>query len=281
MEDYEIIFVNDGSKDNSLQILNSYVKRYPDKVKIIDIDNGGQGRARNFALEVAEGYYIGFADSDDWVDSRMFPSLIETAEKNDADIVVCDSYRVEGDRYYTETADFGNKPYKAAGSVWNKLFKKSIISSVRFPEGLWYEDFSFSAKLLHSAEKVVYLPKALYYYRSGQPSTMRNQNSLKNLDALTIIDDIRAYTHDENREETEYFVLNHILLDSIKRVNLQKSDNKKQVISQMREYVRKAVPDLNKSNAFKAESRNRRLVMALNYYGLEDVSQMLLKLKQK
>ena len=74
MEDYEIILVDDGSKDASGRICDDYAERYPELVRVLHIDNGGQGRARNFGIETARGEYLGFVDSDDWVETDMYPT---------------------------------------------------------------------------------------------------------------------------------------------------------------------------------------------------------------
>ena len=78
-KDYEILLVNDGSIDNSLEIMQRFLAVNPDVIEIIDTENGGQGRARNLALEVAQGDYIGFADSDDWVAEDMYLRLLDAA----------------------------------------------------------------------------------------------------------------------------------------------------------------------------------------------------------
>lgn len=90
MEDYEIILVDDGSKDASGRICDDYAERYPELVRVMHIDNGGQGRARNFGIDTAKGEYLGFVDSDDWVETDMYPKLCQRADETGADVVVCD-----------------------------------------------------------------------------------------------------------------------------------------------------------------------------------------------
>lgn len=279
VEDYEIILINDGSKDNSLEILNRYQQSWPDRIVVLDITNGGQGRARNFALDIAQGEYIGFADSDDWADTAMFSKMLSAAEEKQADIVICDSWCVDGEKKTYEKAALQGSALAASGSVWNKLFRRDLIGEIRFPEGFWYEDFSFSAKLLLKTDKIVFLPEALYYYRSGHASTMRNQNAKKNLDMLVIMKDISDFLGTEKRDELEFLIINHVLLDSIKRVNLQNAPDKKQVIKVFRDYVQDNIPKLSACASFQKETRNRRIIMWLNYHGLEDVSQAILKIK--
>ena len=281
VEEMEIFFINDGSKDGSLAVLRSYEQRFPGRVRVLDVTNGGQGRARNFALEVAQGEFIGFADSDDWVEPDMFPRLLALAEREQADIAVCDSWRETDSGSTYEKACPQEHPLASAGSVWNKLYRRSCIEGIRFPEGLWYEDLSFSAKALVRSRKTVFLPEALYHYRSGNLSTMRNQNSRKNLDMLKIMDDVIAFFGREHQNEIDFLLINHVLLESIKRVNLQTSPDKKLVIGEFRSYVKRYIPNLSRCESFLQETRNRRLIMYLNYHGLEDLSQFLLTIKAK
>ena len=234
-DDFEILLVNDGSIDQSLDVMQRFLIENPDIIEIIDTENGGQGRARNLALDVAQGDYIGFADSDDWVADDMYARLLMEAEETDADIAVCNAYSVSGSEQTVMNARPQGTDISAAGSVWNKIFRRSLVGNIRFPEGVWYEDFAFSAKLLLLSQKTVFLDEPLYYYRASHPSTMRNQNAVKNLDILTVMDDVAAFAGEKGKDAVDFFIINH--------------------------------------------TRNRRLIMKLNYNGQEKLSQFILKAK--
>ena len=88
LEDYEIILVDDGSSDGSADIIKDYQQRYPQLISSIRVDNGGQGRARNFGIDMAKGEYLGFVDSDDWITEDMYEKLYNTAKAENADIVI-------------------------------------------------------------------------------------------------------------------------------------------------------------------------------------------------
>lgn len=278
-DDFEILLVNDGSIDQSLDVMQRFLIENPDIIEIIDTENGGQGRARNLALDVAQGDYIGFADSDDWVADDMYARLLTEAEETDADIAVCNAYSVSGSEQTVMNARPQGTDISAAGSVWNKIFRRSLVGNIRFPEGVWYEDFAFSAKLLLLSQKTVFLDEPLYYYRASHPSTMRNQNAVKNLDILTVMDDVAAFAGEKGKDAVDFFIINHILVDAIKRVNLQNSLDKKKVIRTLRDYVKVHIPDLDACKAYQAETRNRRLIMKLNYNGQEKLSEFILKAK--
>ena len=281
LDDYEIILVDDGSPDGSGAICDEYAAR-GGRVRCLHIDNGGQGRARNRGMDIAGGEYLGFVDSDDWVEPDMYPKLLGLAERERADVAVCGIRALHEDGHAESLPVWkeGN-PMASAGSACNKLFRREAVGEIRFPEGLWYEDFGFSAKLLMRSKKTVYLPEELYDYRVGQPSTMNNENARKNLDMLEIMEDLREFTETEAcRDDFEYLLINHVLLDSVNRLSLQHTPTKLEVIWLMRAYVREHIPRLTQCRAWQKETRNRRIIMKLNYDGLEDLSKLILKVKK-
>ena len=283
LEDYEIILVNDGSPDRCQEIIEAYEREYPALVRGICVENGGQGRARNIGMENAGGEYLGFVDSDDWVADTMYSELLAAAEREQADVVVCDILQCYEDGHTALSSAWQEgKPLASAGSACDKLFRRSVVGEVRFPEGLWYEDLAFSAKLLLRSGKTVHVPQALYYYRCGLTSTMNNQNAARNLDMLAIMDQIGDFLRQEGkgREGLDYLILGHVLLDSINRLARQDNAEKNAVITRMRDYVHQKIPDLDRCPAYRAESRNRRTIMKLNYQGQHELAKLLLSIKK-
>lgn len=279
--DFEIILINDGSPDGCQAILDDYAARYPDIIRSKTVSNGGQGRARNFGLEMARGDWLGFVDSDDWVAPEMYERLLRAAEREGADIAVCDVRRCLADgRTETLRAWRPDRPMAAAGSCCDKLFRRSGIEDLRFPEGLWYEDFAFSALALARAKALAYVPEELYCYRVGHTSTMHNQNAKKNLDLLQVLELLRGPLEQAGRrEDFESLVLNHALLDAINRLEQQSGAGRFAIIKEISNYVNREIPGLRACPAFRRESRKRRAVMWMNYHGLEKLSGTLLKLK--
>lgn len=283
LDDYEIILINDGSPDGSGDIIAAYEERYPDRIRSLTVDNGGQGRARNFGLDMARGDFIGFADSDDWVDLCMYEKLYNAAVREDADVVLCDCVACgeDGTREYMSTS-VCTDPTAVSGSVWNKLFRREKIGELRFPVGVWYEDMDFAVKLMLTAEKTASVPEGLYFYRVTPESTMRNHNARKNLDIITVTEDIRSFAEEKKIPVSlDGAVVNHILLDAVNRVARQNAPDKAAVIRELLSYVRKTVPHLRKSAGFRRERVSRRMIMALNYVGLWRLSALLLKIKSR
>ena len=281
LQEMEIIAIDDGSKDSSGEILKRYQKQTEKgkQIRILTVENGGQGRARNFGLDIAEGDYIGFTDSDDWVDSEMFRKMTETADREQADLTICDAVghfpdgSTAPERLWRESRVMG-----AVGFPNNKLIRRNLVEGIRFPEDrLWYEDLEFTARAIHRAQRIVHLPEMLYHYRRGYPSTMHNNNAKKNLDLLTVMKNLEGELLPDAKEDFDFLLLNHVLLDGIKRVQAMDAPEKREVIWLMRAYVHEKIPRLGASRSFREESRGRRLVMRLNAMGLQDISAALLK----
>ena len=281
--DCEIFLVDDGSKDRSGEIADRYAAEYPDRIRTLHTTNGGQGRARNLALPLAQGDFVGFVDSDDWVLPDMYKKLYSRAMETGADIVYCDFLEHWSDgREALLPAAFQDHPLSAAGSSCNKIFRRSLIGQLRFPEGLWYEDFYFSAVMMARSSHMEYLREQLYVYRRGQESTMNNNNARKNLDMLRIMDLLEQELLPLGRKEDfHFFLINHLILDSISRLARQETEEKKEVIAELRAYAHQKLPHLLRCESFRAESRNRRIIMFLNYYGLENTAQRLLRFNAK
>ena len=138
VEDYEIIVVNDGSPDNSQRIIDDYAARYPGLIVPMIKENGGLSSARNLGMNVAKGEFIGFVDSDDWVDETMYERMLEAIERENADIAYCDmdDYYEDGTVVYHDVTNFTD-PLTVTCSACNKLFRRNFIEDAQFPVGLW------------------------------------------------------------------------------------------------------------------------------------------------
>lgn len=283
IDDYEIILVDDGSPDNSGKIADEYAAVNPDMIRVLHIDNGGQGRARNFALDIAKGDFVGFVDSDDWVTHDMYEKMYTRAAETGADVVVCDFMeRFADGRESMLPASLQDNWLGSAGSSCNKIFRRSLVGALRFPVGLWYEDFYFSAVMLLRSKHTEFIAEPLYIYRRGQESTMHNNNAAKNLDMLTIMDMLeKEMVPAGYKDDFEFFLVNHVLLDSISRLAKQDAPERKEVIGKLRQYVQAKIPKLSGCGSYKKESRKRRLIMWMNYHGLEDAGQLVLKVNKK
>ena len=278
----ELIVINDGSTDGTEEILQEYRDAYPDCFRFRTVENGGQGRARNIGFDLSSGDWIGYVDSDDWIDPEMYERLIAAAEREGADLALCEVLAHFPDGSTARESIYREeRAMAAAGFANNKLFRRSLIENVRFPEEkLWYEDAEFTAIAIHRAGKIAHLADPLYHYRRGLPSTMNNNNARKNLDLLEVMRHLEDELLPDDRDDFEFLVLNHVLLDAMNRVQAMTAEDKKDVLWLLRQYVRETIPHLNASRSFREESRNRRIIMRLHYLGLSDLAEGILKLKR-
>lgn len=271
LEDIEIIAVNDGSTDDSLKILKNYEKEYPDKVKVINKQNGGQATARNMGIRQCTGEYIGFADSDDYVDRTMYEKMYNMARQKDADMVECHYHYIQeiGDKQM-ELATRGNiREYKNQKdmfidpqvSPWNKLYKRDVLlkPGMEFPEGLIYEDTAFYIKTISQVSKSSYLDEHLVYYFLRGNSTMNANKSKKVADIFLVIEDILRYykdnmLYDQYADELEYFCVKILLCSSLSRIGrVADQQLEKELLDRTFAMIREFFPDYKKNPYFKGK----------------------------
>ncbi len=279
LDDLEILVVNDGSPDNSQIIIDEYTKKYPERVIGFQKENGGQASARNLALDHARGEFVGFVDSDDWVDDVMFETMYRKATETGADIVICNTIDHYPDHdVYHRQSDVGK--FRKCGSSCNKIFRRELVKDTRFPSGLWYEDFCFSVQLLMQTDQVEYCEEHFYHALDRQGSTMNNNNAKKNLDMLVVMDKIAELVEDKHLQakygyDLEYMMIEHILITSINRVAAQNVDERQDVIRELRKYVLQHYPRFWRGEAFKEFGISQKIIAILNAYGLWRVSQFI------
>lgn len=211
----EIILVNDGSTDNSGKMCDEYAGK-DSRIKVIHKENGGASTARNVGLSIAQGEYIGFVDSDDWIERDMYEYLLRILHDTSSDISACYFDRVgsmkEQKRIVLSSEDLkvlrhGEiEPffYRLNGepsfyAVWNCLFKKSIALRTRFLEGKITEDLYYIFQTYNYAEKIVVSNMIKYHYFVNPFGVTRSRLSVKDFDLLNIWDKII-----EETKQTEY-----------------------------------------------------------------------------
>lgn len=273
LDNIEIIVVNDGTKDNSQKIIDKYAKKYPKKIKSFIKENGGQGSARNYGLQKATGEYIGYVDSDDFVELDMYEKLYNKAKEDNLDICICGNYNVNED-YKNRKMDLefvkydDNKLNALFGkkAVWNKIYKKNIIENLVFRSKVWYEDFDFSIKAVCNAKKIGYVNEPLYNYLLREGSTMNNSNIERNLEILVAFDEIvKDKKYKKYYDVLEFLAVDHIYISTIVRVINAKADKKKkmEVINKLIDYMNNNFSNFRNNKYIESLSRNRRIIYNL------------------
>lgn len=180
-QNLEIILVNDGSPDRCGVICEEYAAK-DKRIKVINQENQGLSVARNAGLKIATGDYLGFVDSDDWIELDMYEYLVQNLYNEQADIVVCGHYNYSRGNMLpkgsnrrkvcsrTEALGLLLENDEVQNSVCDKLYRRELFAGVFFPEGKTYEDFAVMDRLFIRAERVVILPEKKYYYRMRSDS---------------------------------------------------------------------------------------------------------------
>lgn len=204
LENIEIIVVNDGSTDNSQKIIDAFSQKYPAKIQPFKKENGGLSDARNFGLDKATGEYIGFVDSDDWVEHTMFEEMYLLAEKYHAEMVICNLQKVdENGRITQKLVQIPNMPEKIdvknhfsvfsdlSYFACNKLFKKELFENHRFKKGVHFEDIQLIPQLLLECKTLAQTQNYHYQYLERADSITKTHTE-KGLDILRAVADVEV-----------------------------------------------------------------------------------------
>ena len=189
LDGIEILCVDDGSKDSAPQIIDDYANRYPDLVKAFHKENGGEFTTRNYGLERAQGEYVTFVDTDDYVEPNWAEKLYNAAKENDADMAVCGFERIDlatGKVVSRDMTGFGNavKEVNALDDFcvfinpapWNKIYKREKVKDLRFKNFRGFNDMIFLASSYSKVEKIAFVPDVLYHYFLRYDSQIHSVN---------------------------------------------------------------------------------------------------------
>lgn len=230
LQEIEIIVVNDGSPDNSIVILEEYERKYPHKVRVFTTENRGVSHARNYGLDRAVGDFVMFVDSDDFIELDMAQKLYSKAITDHNDLVLCarnNVYEVEGKtelrkkemKIFSVNQNFKMSERKfemahVSPFPWDKLFKRSLLEGIRFPEGIRFEDLVVAFEVVSIAESIGVVPEPLYNYRKTTQSGFLNSFSEATKDIVTsfglLVEFMKEHDlFDTFKEELEYVCVRH------------------------------------------------------------------------
>jgi len=226
LDEIEIIIVNDGSPDNCQEIIDFYVKNYPKKTVSVQKQNEGLSMARNDGIKIAKGEYIGFVDSDDWIDLNMLETMYTKAKTCDFDLIVCDVNFVYESYCQCVTSglttdvltkqDVKQSMNNIFPGVWNKLYRRSLFENdVAFKKGVWFEDVEFIYRLLIYVESIGVVSQPLVFYLQRSNAITKTFN-IKLFDYLTNWEGIISFYRQKNlfqeyHLELEYSFVRYIL----------------------------------------------------------------------
>ena len=253
----EIIVVNDGSTDDSMNIVNNFAEKYS-SILIINKANGGLSSARNSGLEIARGKYIAFIDSDDYIDKTMLEKMYNSARERGLDIVACNLTNVD-----TEGKNIGDESnivdyariYEKEEVIalyltnnipayaWNKLYSKKLFDNygISYPEGKLYEDIGTTFELFYRADKVGFIEDQLYFYVQREGAITKVPSFKAGRDIISTVDHIKSSldkskVYYKYEEAFQNFSLKYLFLANVlfyKRYGLAKKAEKQNNYSEI------------------------------------------------
>lgn len=298
LTDIEIICINDGSTDNSLNILNEYAKK-DSRIKIISKENGGQATARNLGIKEAQGEYIAFVDSDDFIEPKMLEKLYKKSKENNLDIAMCkistynnQTRKIKDNVWYYmlgvfrdfEKDIFTHKDTKEftcniAVTPYNKIYKTSLLidNNILFPEGLIFEDEKFFYDVYLRAKKISLIDEFLYYYRVNRKgSTVDISKESDYSDIVLISKQIReTFKETGNYEEYKILLINRFIHLQLARFTETSPKYKEKFFNLMKEDLIEVLKDPEISDNLDSDVKLRvsKILKAENFREFEKLDE--------
>jgi len=292
LEDIEIIVINDGTKDNSQDIIDDFKKKHPKKIISIIKENEGLSITRNIGTNLATGEYLIYIDSDDWVDLTMLEKMYNRAKEKKSDIVISDYYEVfehEDKKNYCKGIDenISDSIYKSfiVSSVraWGKLFKKSYLKKTKlsFLENRVYEDVATIPCHVIFKPSISSVEEPLYYYLIREGSIMKQQVYNKKLEDIffSIFNLQKVLKSNKNfknyEEELEYLYIFHLLHDATLR--FIKFDNYSENVNKIIEIIKKEFPNWSQNKYLKKHNIKFKIICRLIMMNQIRIVKLLIK----
>lgn len=285
LKDIEIILVNDGSTDNSVQIINKYLKK-DKRILVLSQKNAGQASARNLGIKNSNGIFVMFVDSDDYVDFGICEKLYNKSVLDNSDIVVCDynvvdeNYNILGNNIKREFVADCNKNFivNQSGPCF-KIVKLDILKNNKlyFPTIRAYEDIAVVPAWGLFASKISYVNEKLYYYLVRNGSTMNQTRYNEKLAHIFIaLENLKKYFNSDNKynEEIEWIYIEHLLhASSLRFLKFSAFADLDRVV----EIIRKDFSNWKKNKYYKSQSIKYKIICDLIYHKKYKLTKFLLK----
>ena len=236
----EIILVDDGSPDNCGKICDEYATK-DERIKVIHKENGGLSDARNAGINIANGTYITFIDSDDYVDEKFIEILLQIIKRSNAKISMCGIKKVYNDERESEDIKIPDEEiltgeemilrlgdYPISNIVaWNKLYNINLFEKIRYPKGKIHEDEFTTYKLLYESKKVAITNEKLYYYMQNEGSITNQKFNKSRLDIIQALEERSEFFKNKKEKDLYLSTLNKYLEIIIYIYNIGKEDMQK------------------------------------------------------
>lgn len=297
-EDYEIVLVDDGSTDGeSGAICDRYAEANAARIRVIHKPNGGLGDARNVGMEAAQGEYVVFLDSDDYIGTGMFRTLAGAIDRFHSDVIdfgfAVDTdgtitKRLVDDLPHNRTFTLAELPQLllTQPNAWSRCWKRSLFldTGIRYPSRVWYEDIRTTTKLFAAADSICAVPDVFYYYVVREGSITRNPNVKRNAEILEAFDDLLGWFRENDLFERYYNELSRLAVDHVllaASVRVLRVDPQSELLDQFQDYVQAQFPDYMENPYLQTLSRSRKLILRLLRQRKYRTVRMLFAVKDK
>lgn len=231
-QDYEIIIVNDGSTDNSSNIILEYAQKYKDKIFAYHKKNEGVSLARNFGIEKAKGDFITFVDSDDYIDKYMLEKMIEKVNEDDFDMVICNLLYIYPTKNIVGKSNINSdlltkeqikeNIINILPAMCGKLIKKDLYNNFKFKSNIWFEDVESYFRMYPKLNKIGFIDQTLYFYPQRDTSITYTYNE-KLYDIINMWEDIikdykKNNFYEQYKNELEFSTVRYSFATFIKRL---------------------------------------------------------------
>lgn len=272
LEDIEIVLVNDGSPDNSQAVIDEYVALYPDKIKSFNQENKGQAAARNLGISKATGEFLGFVDSDDYMEPEGYLKSYNYAIQNNLDIVcfaLCEENEGEKnpikllhDECENDVRYILNTP-----SPCNKIVRRTVFTenNLKFAENYIYEDLELIPKLVLYSKKIGFIEESFYNYIIHPDSTMRQKKYNPKLASIYYVMESlkKQFEKTAYKSELEYMFIEHLMHSAVLRY-LDYREGSEDIIK-IADIMKKSFPKWYKNPYFKKEDIKYKIFCWLVY----------------
>lgn len=295
--DYNVIAVDDGSTDSSYDILVKYKKLFPEKLYIIQKENGGLGSARNAGLAYSISDYVVFLDSDDFYAKNAVKEMLEVCSSK-FDICFFDFVSINENGKFIKYLPGGNSPncyfnlesrpeiLFELPSGTNKIFRRTIFeeTSINFPDRAWFEDLRTTPKLYTFAKRMLYVNKGWYYYRQQSQSITHGSSPDRNLEIIDAVNDVIDFyktnnIYDKYKNQLEYSFFYNEFLTSIDRVNL--IDKTSLIQDKLSVYYLKEFPNFRDNPYYKKSNLKHKFIVYLIFHRHYSLLNTILKFNNK
>ena len=277
LNEIEIIIVNDGTKDNSIKLIE---KNFDDKrIKIFNKENGGLASARNYGVKKAVGKYLFFVDSDDFIEKECLADMYNAAEKNKVNLVICDYYKYfeNGNKKHIPIIPFYEKNNKKCsvtsmpGAVCKLINRELFINNnIEFLEKHYFEDNAIMPYLCALCNDFVYINKPYYYYLQRDGSILNGKNYNKKWEDIfasltNLYDKFKdKKIIDEYKDELEYIYIEYLLhAANLKFIDYEEGQKN---IKKISDVMKQKFPKWRNNYYYKKHTTKYKIMVNLFYY---------------